>query len=210
MSEAGTIVAQPRTVVGKSSFKLAPEGLIPAVVYGAGFETRIISVDRHAFELYMSHHSAGSTILDLHFEGEKKPVSVMVRTMQHSPVKGIIIHIDFQVVRADEAIHTTIPLRVTGEAAINKAGAVLAVNLHEVEISALPGNLPEFIECDASELAVGDSMHVSDIVIPKGVTILADPDAIVCSVAAPREETEETTTEVVEPEVIGSKAKSEE
>lgn len=213
MTEATAIAARPRTVLGKANRRLAGEGLIPAVIYGAGRETTPIALDRHDFELFVQHHEGSGGLLELTIEGEKKPVAAMIKQVQMSPVKGSILHVDFIAVRMDQVVQTPVPLHLVGDAAGVKVGGLLLSNMHEVTIEALPGDLPDYVEADISALEIGSTLLVGDLSAPAGVTIIDDPESVVCSVTAPAvEPTEEelaAAAEQVEPEVIGEKADSE-
>lgn len=211
MTAASSLTVIPREHVGKANRHLAAENQIPAVLYGPGFETVSLAIDRHDFELFVAHHAVGSTIVDLQIEGQKKTIPAMIREVQRSAVKGTVLHIDFLVISMDKPVHAVVALHLVNDPEGVKAGGVLTVNLHELSVEAKPGDLPEAIEVDTGALQVGDSLHVSDIVAPEGVTILDDPEAIVASVQAPRVEVEEVEVEeAAEPEVIGAKEESEE
>lgn len=211
MTASSLLNATPRETIGKTSRKLATINQIPAVLYGIGRDPMPLAVNRHDFELFIAHHAAGSTVVDLEIEGEKKAISAMIREVQHSAVKGNVLHIDFLAVSMNKPVHAVVALHLVNDPEGVKAGGVLTVNVHEVNVEAKPGDLPEVIEADVSALQVGDSLHVSDIVAPDGVTILDDGDAIVASVQAPRLETEEAPAleEGEEPEVIGGKEEAE-
>jgi large subunit ribosomal protein L25 len=213
MAASTTLTAYPRTVIGKANRRLAHDNRIPAVLYGPERETVSLSVDKHEFEQLMAHHAAGSTILELEIEGEKKPVNAMIREMQTSPVKGNIVHVDFLAVQMDKLVHAVVTLRFINDPVGVKAGGVLTTSFHEINVEAKPGDLPPAIEVDVSALEVGDSLHVSDVVAPQGVAILDDPGEVLVSVQAPRleveEEVEVAEEEEAEPEVIGGKAEEE-
>lgn len=213
MSGTNQIAATKRELIGKSSRKLAYVNQIPAVVYGLGREAQSIAVDRHDFELWLSRHSAGSTLIELKVEGEKKPLNAMIREVHHSPVKGDVLHIDFMVVSMDEVTTATVPLHMVNDPEGVKAGGVLTINMHEVNLEAKPADIPSSgIEVDVAALEIGDSLHVSDIKTPEGVTITDDPEAIVVSVQMPRAEEVEVVEEAAtaaEPELIGAKDESE-
>ena len=210
MSDSMNLKAVPRDVIGKSSHKLAGENLIPAVLYGPKRETVSISVNRHDFELLIGKHSGGSTIVEIDLEGAKEPVHALIRDLQQNPVKGTILHVDFMAVEMDKLLQASVTLRFINDPAGVKAGGVLTANFHEVSVEAKPADLPEAIEVDIAALEIGDSLHVSDIVAPAGVTILDDADEVIVSVLAPRvEEEEEEVVEAVEPELIGQKAEEE-
>ncbi len=206
MTETVSITASPRTVVGKANRRLSSEGMIPAVVYGAGRDSLALSVSRHDFELMMSHHALGATVIQLNVEGEGKPVNTVIKDMQTSPIKGEIIHIDFMAIRMDEKLQASVPLHLVGDSVGVKAGGVVMHNMHEVLIEALPMDLPSVIEIDITDLEVGSNLHASDIVAPSGVTVVDDPQALVCSVTTPMAEVEEEAAEgeeAEEPELIG-------
>lgn len=210
MTASTSLSASPREMIGKSSKRLGHVGLIPAVVYGPDREPISIAVDRHDFELFIGHHAAGSVIVALAIEGQKKAISAMIRDVQRSAVKGNIMHIDFIEVAMDKPVHATVALHLVNDPEGVKSGGVLTVNTHEVSIEAKPKDLPDAIEVDVAALQIGDSLHVSDVVVPAGVTILDDPEAIVASVQAPRVEEEEPSLEAAEPEVIGKSEAEEE
>lgn len=208
MSVTAELSVTPRTVIGKANRRLAKSGQIPGVLYGHGHKTIPVAVDRHEFEQWAAHHAAGSSVVRLHVEGEKRPVDAVVREIQRSSVKGTILHVDFFAVAKDKPITATVPLHLVNDPAGVRAGGVLTVNVHEISIEALPKDLPEHIEHDVSALEIGDSLLLGDVRMPAGVTLLDAPDLIVASVQAPRVEVEEAAAaEVTEPEVIGPKEK---
>lgn len=212
MTEATTLNAVSRDVIGRANRRLASAGQVPAVLYGAGFaEGKPIAVNRHDFDLFITHHGH-SALVSLALEGEKKPVNAVIRDVQYSPVKGSVLHVDFQAVRMDQAIHATVPLHLVNDPEGVRAGGVLVVDLHDLAIEAKPKDLPEGIEADISALQVGDSLHAGDVPMPDGVTFLGDPEAIVCSVQAPRTEVEEAPAleEGAEPELVGKEESAEE
>lgn len=211
MSASTILPVFPRDVIGKASHRLARDNRIPAVLYGPGRDTVSLSVDRHDFELLIAHHASGSMIVELQVEGEKKPINAMIRELQTSPVKGQIVHVDFMVVQMDKPVHAAITLRFVNDPAGVKAGGVLTMNFHEINVEAKPGDLPEAIDIDVAALEIGDSLHVGDIVAPSGVTVLDDAEEVLVSVQPPRVEVEEEAGEEgeTEPEIIGGKAAEE-
>jgi large subunit ribosomal protein L25 len=211
MTAASELSATPRTKTGKTAHSLAAEGKVPAILYGPGREALPIAIDRHEFEMFTTHHSAGSTIVELKIEGEAKPVNAMLREVQHSAVKGTVLHVDFQEVSMNKLIHAVVALTLVNDPVGVRAGGTLTINVHELNVEGKPGDLPDHIEVDASGLEIGDALHISDIVAPKGIRLLDDVELVVASVQAPRVEVEEeAAVEVAEPEIIGSKAETEE
>lgn len=212
MTEATTLTAHPRDVIGRANRRLASAGQVPAVLYGVGFaEGKPIAVDRHDFDQFITHHGT-SALISLTVEGTKRPVNAVVREVQYSPVKGSVLHVDFMAVRMDQAIHATVPLRLVNDPVGVRAGGVLVIDLHELTVAALPADLPEHLEADISELNVGDSLHLSAVQLPENVELVGDPETIVCSVQAPRTEVEEVPEieEGAEPELVGKEEATEE
>lgn len=212
MTAATELTATPRQIIGKASKRLAGQGQIPAVIYGHKREPMAVAVDKHDFEQFMAHH-AGATLVEVMLEGEKKPINAMIREIQRSPVKGNILHVDLVAVSMTQKVSAAIPLHLVNDPEGVKAGGILTVNLHELNVEGLPGDLPEGIEWDVAALEVGDTLTVGEIVPPEGLTLLDDPEAIVASVQAPRLEVEEEAEEAeegAEPELIGAKEETEE
>ena len=198
MTNVVELKAGLRSITGKSSKKLAGEGLVPATVYGPKFEAVSITVDRRDFERLLHEASVGSSLVDLTIEGADAPVDVIIKEVKRDELKGTIQHIDFWAVDMSETIQTTIAVTYIGSAEGEKVGGVVMHSMREFRIEARPKDLPEHIEVDVSPLEVGDSIMVADIPAPKGVTILDDPEATVVSVAAPSVEEEEVVEEGVE------------
>lgn len=210
MTASSELTAYPRETIGKASRRLAHSGRIPAVLYGAGRDPIPLAIERHDFDLFTAHHAAGSTVVELRIEGESKPVNAMIREVQHSSVKGTPMHVDFLSVSMNKPVHAVVPLHLVGDSEGVKAGGILTVNLHELNVEAKPGDMPEAVESDVSALEVGDSLQLSDITPPAGVTLLDDPETVVASVLAPRlESEEEASLEAAEPEVVGKPSEEE-
>ncbi len=207
MTESTSIVAKTREVTGKANRRLAAEGLIPAVLYGPARETVSLSLPRHDFELFLQHQSGSSGVVELVIDGESKPVNAMIRQIQTSPVKGTILHVDFMAIRMDRVVHTTVALHFVGDAAGVKEGGTMLHEAREANVEALPGDLPDFIEVDVSELQMGSTMTVADLVVPDAIRILDDPETVLCSVVTPISEEAEVAEgaeeEAAEPELIG-------
>jgi large subunit ribosomal protein L25 len=183
-----TLSAQPRA--NKSPNMLRTEELVPAVYYGAGSDAVSIAVS--AKEFAKAWKDAGeTTTVTLMIGGEK--INTMIHDIQRDPVTDLATHIDFLVVDMNKEIEVPVPIEFTGLAEAEKAGVGTLVKvLHEVHVSALPANLPHSIEVDVTRLAtLEDQIHVSDIALPKGVTMITEADEVVALIAAFKEETEE-------------------
>lgn len=178
------LVAERREGSGKGvARKLRAVGRVPAVVYGQGIEPASVSVD--AKELYHVLHAGGANVLlDLIVDG--KPQLALARDVQRDHIRNRFVHVDFLAVSRTEKITIAIPVQVNGESVGVKAGGVLEHHLWEIQAECLPGDVPDAIEADISELAVGDSLKVSDLPVPSGVTILSAEDELVLAVVPPQ------------------------
>lgn len=190
------LAAEHRTVTGKEVARLRRAGRLPAVVYGHGFESASVTLDAHEFEL-LRKHVGPNALIDLSIDGAKaKPV--LVHGVQIHKVNRRPIHVDLFAVRMTEEITVDVPIHGTGESeAVSRHGGTLLHALSSVKVKARPDNLPQAFEVDLSVLVDFDaSVYVRDLVVPAGVTILADPDETVFKVAPPRvQEVEAPTVE---------------
>ncbi|MFN7782199.1 MAG: 50S ribosomal protein L25/general stress protein Ctc [Lysobacterales bacterium] len=173
MATQHEIKATVRKDAGKgASRRLRHSGQVPAVVYGGHAEPTSIEILHNTVWLASAHEWFYSSIIDLNVDGQVQ--QVILRDMQRHPVKPLIMHMDFLRVSADELIRVRVPLHFLNQdtSPAGKAGGVVITHeVNEVEVSCLPGNLPEFIEVDLASLKAGDTLHLSDIKLPAGVTI---------------------------------------
>lgn len=191
---------------------LRRSGKIPAVVYGEG-KSRSLAVDQK--ELLKILTSGGNVIINLSVtgSGSSEPRPVILRDYQEDPVSEKLLHADFFEVNMKKPIRLTVPILMTGgQPAGVKEGGVLQHTLRDVEIEALPASIPDHIEMDASQLQIGESIHLGDLQVSEGVRILGDKGLGVVSIAAPM--SEEKLEQILagtpagegrEPEVIGKK-----
>jgi large subunit ribosomal protein L25 len=170
--------------------QLRQAGKLPAVVYGTIKEPISLIADAREFtKLYKE--IGGNTIVKLEIADEKA-VKVLIHDVQVHPVRGEVLHVDFFAVNMKEKIRTEVPLELTGEApAVEVLGGTLITVKSEVEIEALPDQLPSEFILDVTKLATFDDViRVSDIIIPEGVTMITDADEVLVSVSEPRSEEE--------------------
>jgi large subunit ribosomal protein L25 len=192
--------ATPREISGSRAVRrLRREGRVPGVVYGGGENPVAFDVD--ARELRHALHASGA-VLELAIEGQTS--NVVLKDAQHHPVRGETLHVDLVRVRMDVAIQTPVLLDLTGadEAPGVREGGVLEQTVRELNIEALPGDVPESITFDASGLEAGATVTLAEITPPPNVTLLEDPETVVATITAPRLELEtddeiETETERV-------------
>lgn len=197
------LTARVRETSGKSEArKLRREGRIPAVIYGHGEETRSLSVDAHELAILFSGISVENTLLTLDIEGQRGDIRALVREVQNHPYKPHVLHVDFYAVHADEELEVDVPLRLEGLAPGVKEGGHLEQIMHELAVRCLPDAIPQSIEVDVSGLEIGDSLHVSAIILPEGVRTEIDPERTICTLVAPSVITTEEEEEVEEPELL--------
>jgi large subunit ribosomal protein L25 len=179
------IVVQEREARGsRESRRLRKRGQIPGVLYGRG-EPQPFAVEERALRAALTGEGGLHAILDVTIEGKNASHASVVKDYQQDIIRGGLIHIDLHEVRLDQPIQTTVALHLVGEAAGSKEGGVLSQSLNELNIEALPLEIPPGIEIDVSELHIGDNLRVSDIKVPEGVTLLDDPETTVASVIQP-------------------------
>lgn len=191
MSKIISIPAQERDGLGKgASRRLRLTGRVPAVVYGADRPARSLSLDHDFIYHAAEDESFYSSVLELKIE-DGRTQRVVLRDMQRHPVRIQVMHVDFQRIKDDEELRMTVQLHFIGEGespAGKISGVVISHVQTDVEVSALPDNLPEFIEVDLNALEVGDVVMLSDLKVPEGVTLTAlshgdDHDTAVASAA---------------------------
>ncbi|MBP6931599.1 MAG: 50S ribosomal protein L25 [Candidatus Pacebacteria bacterium] len=184
-------------------------GMVPAVVYGAKVDNTSISVPSIDFIKVWKGAGESSTLV-LSLEG--KNIDVLIHEVQVDPIKGFPKHVDFLAVDMNKPIEVAVPLEFTGVAPAEKAGLGSLVKvIHEVEISALPKDIPAHITVDISTLeTLENQIHVSDLVLPAGVTMISDTEEVVALVAAAKEEVESAPVDLSSIEVEKKGKKEEE
>lgn len=167
--------ATPRSVQGTSaSRRLRRASLIPAIVYGGKDKPVNVELDHNEIYHALRKEQFHSSILEMQLEG--KSHQVLLRSVQWHPYKQIVMHVDFQRVDADKILHTKVPLHFINadiSPAVKLSAALISHVFTELEIACLPVNLPQFIEVDLSKLIGGESIHLADITLPKGVSYVA-------------------------------------
>jgi large subunit ribosomal protein L25 len=203
------LVVQKREIFGKKVNSLRRESLIPAELYGHGIENIHLSVPAKEFSKLFKE-AGESTIINLNLENKKLPV--LIHEVSVDPLSDKIIHIDFYQVRMDEKITTSVPLEFIGvSAAVKEKEGILVKAVQEIEVEALPADLPHNIEVNLSQLSdIGMNIHVKDLEIDKKVKVLADPETVVATVTEPaKEEVVEKPITVEEVKVEGEEKKEE-
>lgn len=181
-----TLTATKRDVTGKQVRGLRSEGKTPAVVHDHGKASIHITVVEKELKKVFSqagkHHPVQLTI-------DGKKYNTVFKEITYKPSTNLVFHTVFQSVNANETIKTQIPVLLTGEIPAEKASLLVLHNVTEVEVEALSKDLVDAIEVDASSLAVaGDSITIADLQVPKGVTILSDPETTIAAVEVPKDQ----------------------
>ena len=194
MSDTIELTAELRTTVGKGASRRLRrlEDKVPAIIYGGEADAQMLTMSGNELSKAMQIEAFYSQVLSVSIDG--KAEQAVVRDVQRNPANERVQHIDFQRVSADREINVSVPLHFINEEAcvgVKMQGGTLTRTLTEVEISCLPANLPEFIEVDMAEIESGSSVHLSDLIIGEGVSIVAlalggDRDIPVASVTAKR------------------------
>jgi large subunit ribosomal protein L25 len=192
------LTVQNRAVLGSAeSRRLRRQGLVPGVLYGRE-EPVAITIGERDLRAALTTEGGLNAVLDVVVESGKTHPSVL-KDYQQDVVRGTITHVDLQEVRLDQPIHATVPLTLVGEPAGATEGGVLSQSTIEVNVEALPMEVPQHLEVDVSGLHVNDTLRLESVQAPEGVTLLDDPDTVIASVTAPTQ-IEEPGTEGAEGE----------
>ena len=185
-----SLSATVRSEIGKRVDHLRRDKKLPAVVYGHGFPSQSVVLMTNSFEAI--YKQAGSTSLIDLTVGDAQPVKVLIHGTQRHPTTGRFLHADFYVVSMSEKLEADIELTFVGESpAVKEQGGIFIRTIDKVKVSCLPSDLVSSIEVDISALkSFEDRIHISDLVVPPGLTILDKGEEVVASVTPPRSEEE--------------------
>jgi large subunit ribosomal protein L25 len=190
--------------------KLRASGRIPGICYGAGTATVPVTLDPTPLEKALRASAAGlNTLFDVRGGGAFDGKSVLVKELQRDPVKGSLLHADFYAVDLTKEIEVEVPLHLTGTAIGLMSGGIVDHQLRDIKIKCLPTAIPEAFTLDVTALNVGDSLHVRDIAMPEGITLVSDPGLGVVSVVIPAKAEEEVTAEAAAAEAAAATAEGE-
>jgi large subunit ribosomal protein L25 len=177
----------------RESRRLRREGIIPGVLYGRGKKPHAICVSERELRRVLTGQHGMHAILDVVLDGQTTTHSSILKDYQVDPIRGKIGHFDLLEVRLDQPIQTAVVVELSGEGPGVKAGGVLSQVAREIRVEALPLEVPQRLELDVGAMEIGDTLRVSDLVVPEGVTVLDDPETVLATVTVP--------TKVEEPEV---------
>ena len=189
--------AFPRTLLQRGAVKkLRASGRVPATIYGRQAKPQNLEVSSEEISDLLHHSASENLLVDLSVENDARAKRLaLVQEVQHHPLNGHVLHVDFHEVAENEKITISVPVETTGEAAgVKTGGGSLTHVLLKLKIRSLPKDLPEQITIDVTALEIGKSVHLGEIVPPAGVEILGDKHLTVVAVAAPRAEEEVVAT----------------
>jgi large subunit ribosomal protein L25 len=208
MNKDIVVEAQERSDLGKNaSRRLRKGGGVPGVVYGLDRPPFPVGIGARKIEEVLSLETGRNTIFTMSLTGQDRTRAVMIKALQRDPVTERLVHVDFVRVDLAKAVRVSVPLRLLGIAeGVKTEGGLLEFVLRQVEVQCLPADIPEHIDLDVAALHLNQHLSVKDLPVRERVTILDDPEAIVCVVAVPKEEAapvvEEAAVVAAEPEVI--------
>jgi large subunit ribosomal protein L25 len=189
MAKQVTLTARPRSENGRNAVKqVRARGGVPAVIYGSKNQPAALEVSRREIEALLSHAVGENILVDLEIEenGKKTNRLSLIQEVQHHPLRGEVLHVDFHAVSMTEKITADIVVESFGEPdGVKNFGGLLEHSIRSVSITCLPQNLPEIIRVDVSALKIGDSIHVRDLPLPEGVEAEDDGELTVFIVAEP-------------------------
>ncbi|MDO8716823.1 MAG: 50S ribosomal protein L25 [Dehalococcoidales bacterium] len=214
------LACKTREVLGKKVAALRRQGITPVHLFGHGIDSQTLECD--SVQLHHVLAKSGSTrLIDLKIDKVKQPKKVLVREVQRNAIRGDLLHVDFYQVRMEEKVRLEIPIILVGEApALKQKGNVLAHELTSLNIECFPDVIPNKIEVDLSVLTEADqAIHVKDIKVASGITIIDHPDQLIARISVPRVKEEEVvaapvaegeaTAEAAEGAAAGAETKSE-
>jgi len=207
--ERTKLIVKTRELLGSSETRrLRRRGFVPGVLYGRG-EPVSICVEERELRRALTGAAGLHSILDVEIDGTGQTHASILKDYQVDKVRGGVTHVDLHEVRLDQPITASVSVHLTGgdDAPGVREGGVLSQPLREIQVSALPLEVPEHIDLDVSHMATGDTLRISDIVVAAGVTLLDDPETVVATVTAP---TREILPEVEEEAAEGELAEGEE
>jgi large subunit ribosomal protein L25 len=192
----------------RNTKRLRKEGMIPGVLYGK--TNKAFVVGERELRAALTGPAGLNGIVDVVIDGQKTPHHAVLKDYQQHPIRGTITHVDFHEVRLDQPIHATVLIHLVGEAPGSKVGGVVQQVARELNVEALPADVPEYVEVDLGGLDVGDALRLQDVPPVPGVKFLDDPaETVIASCSAPRgladlEAEEAEAAEGEEAEVEGS------
>ena len=205
------LAAKKRNEAGRNAVKaLKARASVPAVIYGPHRTPENIEVSERDIKALFAHATGESILVDLNIDGAENSLA-LIQEVQHHPVRGNILHVDFLAVSSTEEISAEVTLQPTGDAVgVKNSGGLLQQSMHKLLVTCLPQNLPEIVLVDVSSINVGGALHVRDLVLPEGVKTNVDGELTVFLVSESKtSDSAESAASSAGPEVIKEKKPAE-
>ncbi|HVL33125.1 MAG TPA: 50S ribosomal protein L25 [Actinomycetota bacterium] len=164
--------------------RLRAAGKVPATLYGRGTEPMALTVDARKLLATLSTDAGANVLIDLQVAGDTH--LTLAREVSRDPIRGSYIHVDFLKIAHDQKIAVGVPINIEGDSPGVKEGGVLEHHLWQIQLECLPGNVPERVSVDVSQLGIGESLHVGDITPPEGTEILSPADELIVACVVPQ------------------------
>jgi len=208
VTEQNILEAQPRTPGTKNDARrVRRQGKVPAVVYGAGKSATPVSVDPRQVARILQSETGHNTVFDLAVDGER--TKAMIVDWQYEPIKGSLLHIDVKRIAMDQKLRVNVPIELVGEpSGVKQQGGILEQIVREVEVECLPGDIPNAVELNVSELVFGMVLRVADLPKSDKIKFITDPDQPIAHIISIKEE-EVPTAEAVAGEAAAAPAEPE-
>jgi len=192
-----SLSASPRTATRRTALKkLRATGRVPAIIYGRQLQSQSLELSDMEFGLLLKHSASENILVDLAVTGDERPKRLaLVQEVQHHPLSGKVLHVDFHEVKEDEKVIINVPVETVGDAIGVKNGGILEHVLFKLKVRALPKDLPEALIVDVTNLDVGKIIHLGEITPPPGVELMGDKKVPVIAVVAPLTEEQEAAAE---------------
>lgn len=192
-----TLDVKARTETGKGpASRYRAAGLVPAAFYGPSVEPASLLVDAKQMSQALRTEAGGNVLITLEVDGQSR--LTVPREVQRHPIRGDILHVDFVNVSRTQKLTALVPVHLVGESHGVKVGGVMEQHLHELQVEAVPTDVPTAIEVDVSGLGIGDGLHVSDLTVPAGVEVHTPQEELLVFVSEPRIQEEDEDVEAVE------------
>jgi len=203
------IKGEKREFFGKNEARrVRSKGQLPAILYGKGIENVPLTLNKKDIFTILKSETGENTIFKVAIDSKK--IDTMIKDFQLDPVTDEILHVDLIHIAMDKEIRVTVSFNLAGEAVgVKSEGGFVDFITREVEIECLPGNIPESIDIDITELHLNQSLKIGDIVPPEGVKIIDDPNAVIVLIGMPAREEEAVVEEVEEEEIISKEEEPE-
>ncbi len=197
-----TAVKREKSTKGRRK-ELRKRGQIPAVVYGRDVDDTLLAVNWKELLQALSTSAGSNVLIDLIIKdnGDDRKETVMVREIQKHPIKEFYLHVDFIGISLLNKVQVNVPISFDGEPQGVQEGGVASIQLREVLIESLPTAIPEQLEVDISELNIGDSLNIGDLVVPEGVELMDDPEETIVTVVMPTKFEEPVDEDIDEEEL---------